>query len=110
MIKFHPLQANTSAGATLFIDTEAGASDLLETAAHRIKAARDLLNSVSCLCMKNAEGYDLEHFANAAHLLLQDGCDALEVLGWRVDGEGDLQAQASSNPPSSQTGSVSSTV
>ncbi|WP_317846347.1 MULTISPECIES: hypothetical protein [unclassified Pseudomonas] len=57
MIKYHPLQANTSAGATLFIDTEAGASDLLETAAHRIRAARDLLNSVSCLCLKNAEGY-----------------------------------------------------
>jgi len=86
MIKFHPLQANTGVGATLFINTEAGASDLLETAAHRIKAARDLLNSVSCLCLKNAEGYDLEHFANAAHLLLQDGCDALEVLGWSIGG------------------------
>jgi hypothetical protein len=86
MIKYYPLQANTSAGATLFIDTEATASDLLETAAHRIKAARDLLNSVSCLCMKNAEGYDLEHFTNAAHLLLQDGCDALEVLGWSIGG------------------------
>ena len=102
MIKYHPLQANTGVGATLFIDTEAGASDLLETAAHRIKAARDLLNSVSCLCLKNAEGYDLEHFANAAHLLLQDGCDALEVLGWCVSEECDLQAPATGNSPSSQ--------
>jgi hypothetical protein len=91
MTKYHPLQANTSVSPTLFIDTEAGASDLLDTAAHRIKAARDLLNSVSCLCMKNAEGYDLEHFANAAHLLLQDGCDALEVLGWSIGG-GDIQS------------------
>lgn len=98
MTKYLPLQANTSVGPTLFIDTEAGASDLLETAAQRIKAARDLLNSVSCLCMKNAEGYDLEHFANAAHLLLQDGCDALEVLGWSI-GEGDIQTAFDSDSP-----------
>ncbi|AEV65821.1 hypothetical protein [Pseudomonas ogarae] len=102
MIKYHPLQANTSVGATLFIDTEAGASDLLETAAHRIKAARDLLNSVSCLCLKNAEGYDLEHFANAAHLLLQDGCDALEVLGWSIDGC-DFQTAPASDSAAPQT-------
>ncbi|OAB51420.1 hypothetical protein APS14_27440 [Pseudomonas thivervalensis] len=42
MIRYHAVQANTSVGATLFIDTEAGASDLLETAAHRIRAGRDL--------------------------------------------------------------------
>lgn len=101
MIKYHPLQANISAGATLFINTEAGASDLLETASHRIKAARDLLNSVSCLCLKNVEGYDLEHFANAAHLLLQDGCDALEVLGWRIGG-GDLQTAPASDSAAPQ--------
>jgi hypothetical protein len=101
MIKYHPLQANTSVGATLFIDTEAGTSDLLETAAHRIKAARDLLNSVSCLCMKNAEGYDLEHFTNAAHLLLQDGCDALEVLGWSIGGS-DSQASSAGDSAARQ--------
>ena len=103
MIKYHPLQANTSVGATLFIDTEASASDLLETASHRIKAARDLLNSVSCLCMKNSEGYDLEHFTNAAHLLLQDGCDALEVLGWSIGGCG-LQASPISDSAEPQAG------
>lgn len=97
MVKFHPLQANTSVGATLFINTEAGASDLLETAIHRIRAARDLLNSVSCLCTKNVEGYDLEHFANAAHLLLQDGCDALEVLGWVIGGRGDFKVSSNSS-------------
>jgi hypothetical protein len=100
MVKYHPLQANTSTDATLFIDSEAGASDLLETAIHRIRAARDLLNSVSCLCTKNAEGYDLEHFANAAHLLLQDGCDALEVLGWGIGGRGDLKGSPNSDSSS----------
>ncbi|MEO8647055.1 hypothetical protein, partial [Pseudomonas sp.] len=70
---------------TLYIDTEARASDLLETATHRIKAARNLLNSVVCLCIKDAEGHDLEHFANAAHMLIQDGCDALDALGWKLE-------------------------
>lgn len=85
MSKYHPLQGNFSVGPTLFIDTEAKVSDLLETATHRIKAARNLLNSVTCLCVKDAEGHDLEHFANAAHMLLQDGCDALDALGWRLE-------------------------
>lgn len=34
MPKFHPLQGNFSVGPTLYIDTEARASDLLETAVH----------------------------------------------------------------------------
>ena len=85
MAKYHLLQGNLSVGPTLYIDTEARASDLLETAIHRIKAARNLLNSVTCLCVKDAEGHDLEHFANAAHILIQDGCDALDALGWTLE-------------------------
>ena len=34
MPKFHPLQGNFSVGPTLYIDTEARASGLLETAVH----------------------------------------------------------------------------
>ena len=85
MPKFHPLQGNFSAGPTLYIDTDARAPIFFETATHRIKAARNLLNSVTCLCVKDAEGHDLEHFANAAHILIQDGCDALDALGWKLE-------------------------
>ncbi len=85
MSKFHPLQGNFSVGPTLYIDTNARASDLLETAVHRLKAARNLLNSIACLCVREAEGHDLEHFANAAHILIQDGCDALDVLRWTLE-------------------------
>jgi hypothetical protein len=85
MPQFHPLQSNFSVGTTLYINTEARASDLLETATHRIKAARNLLNSVTCLCVKDAEGHDLEHFASAAHILIQQGCDALDALGWKLE-------------------------
>jgi hypothetical protein len=85
MAKYHPLKGNFSVGTTLYIDTEAKVTDLLETATHRIKAARNLLNSVTCLCVKDAEGHDLEHFANAAHILIQDGCDALDTLGRQLE-------------------------
>jgi hypothetical protein len=85
MAKYHPPHGSFSVGPTLYIDTEARPSDLLETAFHRIKAARNLLNSVTCLCVKDVEGHDLEHFANAAHILIQDGCDGLDALSWRLE-------------------------
>ncbi|MBC8996378.1 hypothetical protein IAI51_07560 [Pseudomonas sp. N40(2020)] len=85
MADFRPLQGNISTTPTLYIDTEAKASALLETAKHRLNILRNMLNSVSCLCVKDAEGHDLEHFASAAHILLQDGCDALDALGWKLD-------------------------
>ncbi|RBC02087.1 hypothetical protein C3E97_010825 [Pseudomonas sp. MWU12-2115] len=85
MPDFRPLQGNISTTPTLYIDTEAKASALLETAKHRLNILRNMLNSVGCLCIKDAEGHDLEHFASAAHILLQDGCDALDALGWKLD-------------------------
>jgi hypothetical protein len=85
MPQYLPLQGNFSVGPTLYIDTEARVSDLLETATHRIKAARNLLNSLTCLGVKDAEGHDLEHFANVAYILIQDGCDALHALGLKLE-------------------------
>ena len=84
MPNFTPLQSNLSVDPTLFINIDADACDLFETATQRFTAVRNLLNSVTCLNLKNAEGYDLDHFANVAHLLIQDGCDALDALGWKL--------------------------
>jgi hypothetical protein len=84
MPDYTPLQSNLSVEPTLFLNIDADPCDLFETAIHRIKAGRNLLNSVTCLSVKDAEGYDPEHFANAAHLLIQDGCDALDALGWKL--------------------------
>ncbi|HEX4551425.1 hypothetical protein [Pseudomonas sp.] len=85
MANYRPLQGNISTTPTLYLDTEATASALLENAKYRINTVRNLLNSVSCLCVRDSEGHDLEHFASAAHILLQDGCDALDALGWKLD-------------------------
>ncbi|OAE11102.1 hypothetical protein AZH11_22555 [Pseudomonas simiae] len=38
----------------------------------------------ACLSTELAESADLQHGASAAHLFLQDGCDALKALGWKV--------------------------
>lgn len=43
------------------------------------------MHSLNCLSVKGVGDQDLIHFVNAAHLLLQDGCDALDALQWRLD-------------------------
>lgn len=85
MPKFSPLQSNPSETPVLYLDSEAPLADLQAFAAQRCKAARDLMWSVSGLDINETNGKDLSHFAMAAWLLLQDGCDALEVVGWRAE-------------------------
>lgn len=81
MSNYTPLDSNISCDPVLFLNADADPCGLLETAPQRIEAARNLLNSVICLSTERVEGADLQHFASAAHLLLQDGCDALQELG-----------------------------
>ncbi|MBK5409199.1 hypothetical protein JFU58_11695 [Pseudomonas sp. TH34] len=83
MPDYTPLDSNISCDPVLFLNPDADARGLLETATQRIEAARNLLNSVICLSTERVEGADLQHFASAAQLLLQDGCDALQALGWK---------------------------
>jgi hypothetical protein len=83
MPNYIALESNISCDPVLFLNPDADACGLLETAIQRIEAARNLLNSVICLSTERVEGADLQHFASAAHLLLQDGCDALHALGWK---------------------------
>ncbi|WIE50226.1 hypothetical protein [Pseudomonas sp. GM17] len=35
--------------------------------------------------LQGVHDQDLHHIVNAAHLLLQDGCDALDALQWRIE-------------------------
>ncbi|BDB16751.1 hypothetical protein cym2001_01160 [Pseudomonas sp. CYM-20-01] len=84
MPNYTPLDSNISCDPVFFLNVDAEARELFETATQRIQAARNLLNSVTCLSTELAEGADLQHVASAAHVLLQDGCDALQALGWKV--------------------------
>ncbi|CAI8842409.1 hypothetical protein EMIT048CA2_210103 [Pseudomonas chlororaphis] len=44
------------------------------------------MHSLNCLSLKGVHDQDMRHIVNAAHLLLQDGCDALDALQWRLEG------------------------
>ncbi len=80
-----PLQSNLTPAPVYYLDRNAPAADLHGGAVQRIKASRDLLYSLNCLRLDGVNERDLNHFVNAAHLLLQDGCDALDALQWRLE-------------------------
>ncbi len=76
-------QAFTSSSTTdhpvAFINPQAPLLDLLNYAGLRIRAARDMLDSVSNMTSRNADDLDLMRFSSVATLLLQDGCDVLRA-------------------------------
>ncbi|WP_409298326.1 hypothetical protein [Pseudomonas sp. KCJK8993] len=84
MTDFIPLQSNLTPTPVFHLGRNAPAADLHGGAVQRIKASRDLMHSLNCLSVKGVGDQDLIHFVNAAHLLLQDGCDALDALQWRL--------------------------
>ncbi len=80
MTDFTPLQSNLTPTPVYHLDRNAPTADLHGGALQRIKASRDLLHSLDCLRLE-----EVQHFVHAAHLLLQDGCDALDTLQWRLE-------------------------
>lgn len=86
MSEFTPLQSNLTSTPVLYLNPAAPPADLYGCAVQRIKATRDLMHSLNCLSIKGVADQDLSHVANAAHLLLQDGCDVLDALQWRIEG------------------------
>jgi len=84
MPKFKALQSNLCQTPVFYFDADAPLTDLHECAVQRCNAARDLMHSVTCLSFSQTDDKDLRHFATAAWLLLQDGCDVLDAIGWRM--------------------------
>jgi hypothetical protein len=72
-----PLTGNAGSTPVLLLDASCSAIDLQDCADRRLNAARGLLRSLASLESPEAEGSDLLHFADAAHLLLTDACDLL---------------------------------
>lgn len=84
MSKFMLLQSNVSESAVFFIDTDAPLSDLHDCAVQRCKAVRDLIESIVSLSFNSSDDRDLSASTTAVWLLLQDGCDALNAIGWKA--------------------------
>ena len=75
MNRFIPLKSNNTETPVLHIDTHAPLDFLFASADRRIRMARHLLD-----CMDGVDDSDLRNVANAALMLLSDGCDALDVV------------------------------
>ncbi|WP_426232819.1 hypothetical protein [Pseudomonas sp. TWP3-2] len=82
--RYRPLKSNYCDNPVLVIDTDATQSDLLNAAEQRMRAATDLLETLYCLCFKQADVKDIPNITNALYLLMQDGCDLLEVAKQQI--------------------------
>jgi hypothetical protein len=81
MAHFAPLtnQPNT----VLFINTEASFDDLHMCAIERFLAVKDLMKCLSTVRHASVDETHLGCLAQVAHLLLQEGCDVLDVMEFR---------------------------
>lgn len=77
--RYRPLKTCYSENAVLLIDTHSSHDELLNAADQRLRAASDLLETLYCLCFKQSDVKDIPNIVNALYLLVQDGCDLLEV-------------------------------
>ena len=79
-----PLTAIDCTIPALLIDRNAPLDVLHANAAARVLAVTQLMETFASRELADADAIDLKHLANAAVLLLRDGCDVLDVLGWRL--------------------------
>ncbi|KAB0505327.1 MULTISPECIES: hypothetical protein [Pseudomonas] len=82
--RYRPLKTSYSDTPVLVIDTEANPHEILDASLQRIRAASDLLETLYCLCFKQADVKDIPNIVNALYLLTQDGCELLEVAKQRI--------------------------
>ena len=79
-----PLTAIDCTIPALLIDRNAPLDVLHVNAAARVLAVTQLMETFAARDVENADAVDLKHLATTAMLLLRDGCDLLDVLGWRL--------------------------
>ncbi|SED47020.1 hypothetical protein [Pseudomonas migulae] len=82
--RYCPLKSRYSDTPILVIDTEADPHEILDAARQRIRAASDLLETLYCLCFKQADASDIPNIVNALYLLTQDGNELLEIARQRL--------------------------
>ncbi|MGF6491313.1 hypothetical protein [Pseudomonas frederiksbergensis] len=82
--RYRPLKTNYNETPVLIIDTQANPHEILDAAQQRIRAASDLLETLYCLCFKQADVKDIPSIVSALYLLTQDGHELLEVARQRL--------------------------
>jgi len=81
---FVPLTAIDCTIPALLIDRNAPLDVLHANAVARVLAVTQLMEMFSCREVQQADSVDLKHLATVSAQLLRDGCDMLDVLGWRL--------------------------
>ncbi|NBA94460.1 short-chain dehydrogenase [Pseudomonas sp. R5(2019)] len=81
MPRYIPLTDIDLDNPSLMIDSEVPPLSIHATALARIRAATEMMESLSRTEVARADGVDLQHIAQAATMLMRDGCDLLGVLG-----------------------------
>ena len=79
-----PLTAIDCTIPALLIDRSAPLDVLHANAVARVLAVTQLMEMFSSREVQEADSVDLKHVATVATQLLRDGCDLLDVLGWRL--------------------------
>jgi len=82
--RYRPLKTSNSDTPVLVIDTAASTGAILDAAQQRLRAASDLLETLYCLCFKQADVKDIPNIVNALYLLTQDGCELLDIARQRT--------------------------
>ena len=82
--RYRPLKTRYSDTPVLVIDTEADPVEILDAAHQRIRAASNLLETLYCLCFKEADTSDTPNTVSAPSLLTQDGNDLLDIARQRL--------------------------
>jgi hypothetical protein len=82
--RYCPLKTRYGETPVLVIDTEADPFEILDAARQRIRAASDLLETLYCLCFKQADTSDFPNIISALYLLTQDGNDLLDIARQRL--------------------------
>ena len=81
---FIPLTGIDCTIPALLIDRNAPLDVLHANAAARVLAVTQLMESFSSREVQEADSVDLKHLAFVSAQLLRDGCDLMDVLGWRL--------------------------
>ena len=79
-----PLTAIDCTIPALLIDRNAPLDVLHANAAARVLAVTQLMEMFSSREVQQADFVDLKHMATVSAQLLRDGCDLMDVLGWRL--------------------------
>lgn len=79
MDRYSALSSNFTEAPVLLIDRHASKHDIYACARQRLRAAANLLETLTCVSLHQTDTKDIPHIINAIYLLVQDGYDLLDT-------------------------------